>query len=823
MSRIPYASPQRACNGRRGPSEFDWLGPSGGAFVDPAMRALEKKLLRDLLALKGQVMAIAVVIAAGVMTLMITVTTLDALKLTQQRFYDDYHFADVFADLKRAPESAALALGTIPGVRQMETRVRAAVRVQVPGFSDPVRGVLLSLPDGRQPALNRLYLRAGHLPESGRADQVLVSDAFAEAHGLQPGDRIAAIIRGQRTDWQIVGIALSPEFVYQISPTDLMPDPERYGIFWMNRRALASAYGMDGAFNQVVFRLQRGAAEAEVIAAIDRQLERHGGLGAYGREHQPSHRFLEEELKQLRMQTWIMPVIFLSVSGFLLYVVMSRIIRNQREQVAVLKAFGYDNREIGLHYAGLTAVIVLLGCAVGIVLGMWVGQWLAALYLEYFRFPALSFRLQPSVVLLAVTVAALAALVGTLGAVRKAARLPPAEGMRPESPPRFRQSVLERMLPRHWLGPVARIVLRNLVRQPVKAALSALGIALSAGLLVMGAYQLHAVDHMLDTQYRLVNRMDVHLTFVEPVASQVQASLRGQPGVQAVELYRSVPVRLVVGHREYRTQVLGLEAQPELRQLLGAGRQPFALPADGLWLTDYLARDLGLEAGDWLWMEIQEGARRTVRVQLAGVVEEPLGVGAYMQRPALNRLLREGSVVSGAWLLVDHSREDELYARLTDWPGVAGIGLIGEAESNIREYLNETLLSFAVVFVLLAGSITFAVVYNNARILFTERARELATLQVLGYSRAQVARILLGEILIITLLALPLGAVTGTTFAWAINQAFSMDLFRIPFIITPSAYGFAALVIVLTSLLASLLVLRRLWQLDKIAVLKAVE
>jgi putative ABC transport system permease protein len=787
------------------------------------VRTLNRKLLRDLATLKGQVAAIALVIASGVMTLVIAVTTLDALSLTQKRFYEDFHFADVFADLKRAPESVAGRLHEIPGVNQVETRVKASVRLEVPGFDDPVRGLLLSIPEGREPLLNQLYLREGRLPEPGRAEEVVISDAFAEAHGLRAGDHIEAIIRGRLTTLRVSGTVLSPEHVYQISPMDLLPDYERYGILWMNRRVLASAYGMEGAFNNVTVSLQAGASEAEVIDHLDRILARYGGIGAHGREDQHSHRFLDEELKQLRAQAVILPTIFLLVSAFLLNVVMSRIIRNQRAQVAVLKAFGYGNLDIALHYGMLTGWIVLLGIALGIGFGAWAASGLAGIYTEYFRFPEMGFRLQGWVVLLAFAVAAGAAMLGTLRAVWGAVRLPPAEGMRPEPPARFRRGWLERSVLRNWLDQPARIILRNLGRHPLKSSLSVLGIALSLGLLVMGAYQLNAVDHMLDTQYRKVMRMDLHLTFSDPTPARVHSELRHQPGVLAVETYRSVPVRLLAGHREYRTAILGMNEQPYLRQLLDGRQLPQRLPPEGLLLTDYLAQDLGLRVGDEVRVEIQEGHRQTVTVPLAGLVDEPLGVGAYMQRSALNRLMREGPAVTGAWLMIDAAQERALFASLWDLPGVASIGMISEAERNIREYMGDTILTFALVFVLLATSIAFAVVYNNARIAFAERSRELATLQVLGYSRGEVSWILVGEILLLTLVALPFGWLIGTGFAWALNQAFNMDMFRVPLVITPGAYGFATAVVVAASLAAAVLVVRRLHRLDKVSVLKAVE
>ena len=786
------------------------------------MRALDRKLLRDLARMKGQVAAVALVIAAGVMTLMISVTSYDALAYTQQRFYAGTHFADVFADLKRAPEGVAERLRTIAGVSRVDTRVQAPVWLAVAGYDGPIRGILLSLPDGRQPLLNQLHLREGRLPEPGRADQAVVSDAFAEAHGLRPGDALTAIVDGRLIRLTIAGVALSAEFIYQAAPSDLLPDYRRYAIVWMNRRALARAYGMDGAFNSVLIALQGGADEPAVIDAVEHVLRPHGLVLAHGRHDQQSHRFLSEELNQLRVQAVILPTVFMLVSAFLLNVVMSRIIRTQREQVAVLKAFGYTDGEVALHYALLTGLIVLLGWAVGVALGVSAAQWLLGVYAEYFRFPAIELRLQVWPALLALVVAVAAGMLGTGRAVWRAVTRPPAEAMRPEPPARFNKGWVDAALGR-WLDSPTRIIVRNLARQRFKSVLSVSGIAMSAGLLMMGAYQLDAVDHMLDTQYRLVQRMDVHLAFSQVRPQRAVGELRHQPGVLAVEAYRSVPVRIIAGHRRYQTALLGMEREPQLRQLLDSRGQPQRLPDEGLVVTRYLADDLGLTVGAPVEIEVLEGARRIVTVPLVGVVDEPIGVGAYMARPALNRILREGPAVSGAWLLIEREREAELFASLGALPAVASIGMIADAEQGIRDYMDDTLLAYAMVFLLLAGSIAFAVVYNNARITFAERARELATLEVLGYTRAEVSWVLLGEIAVLTLLAIPLGWAIGWGFCWALNLAFNIDLFRLPLVVTPRAHALAATGIVLASVLAGLLMLRRLGSLDKVSVLKAVE
>lgn len=787
------------------------------------MSTLDTKLLRDLARLKGQAAAIAVVIAAGVMVLILSVTLFDALRQAQTRFYDEQQFAHVFAALERAPEGLAMRLSEIPGVDRVETRVAAPVRLQVEGFGEPVRGLLLSIPDGRQPGLNRLHLRSGTLPTLNRADEVVVSEPFAEAHGLRVGDRLTAIIHGRLQDLTIRGIALSPEFIYQVGPADLMPDYRRYAVLWMNRRALGHAMDMDGAFNSLLVSVQAGADVDVLITALDQRLARFGGTGATGREDQVSHRFLSDELDQLRVMAILLPAIFLAVAAFLLDLLMARIIQTQRQQIAILKAFGYANTTIAGHYARLTGVIVVLGTALGIGLGLWAADGMAGLYAEYYRFPTLRPRLDVGVLVLAVLVTSGAAALGTLRAVASATRLPPAQAMRPPAPERFRPSWLERSALGRRLDQPTRIILRNLLRHRLKAFLSMLGIGLSGALLVLGSYQFNAVDQLLDVQYRLVMRMDLHLSFIEPTSEHALAELRALPGVDHVEGYRGVAVRLMRGTREHRTRIEGLEPEPRLRALLDAERRPIRVPPAGLLMTRYLADSLGVGPGDRVEVEILEGERRRLEVTMAAVVDEPIGVSAYMERRALNRLMGEGPALSGAWLTIDAAAREALFERLWELPRLSGIGVIADAERQFRDYIADTVLVMMGILLLMAGSITFAVVYNAARIAFAERERELATLRVLGFSRATVSWILIGEIALVTLLAIPLGWLIGTAFAWLLSTALSMDLFRIPFVITPRTYAFAALGILLAALLSGLAIARRLHRLDMLSALKTIE
>jgi len=788
----------------------------------PGLPTLDRKVLRELWEMRGQALAIAMVIAGGVATLVMSLSTLDSLQTTRSTFYRDYRFAEVFAQVKRAPDRVAGHIRAIPGVQRVQTRVVADVNLDIEGFADPATGRLVSL--GREEArLNDLYLREGRAVDPLREDEVVVSESFAEVHGFVPGDRLAAIINGRRKELTIVGIALSPEYIYAVRPGAVFPDFEAFGILWMAEEPLTNAYDMDGAFNDVSLTVTPGADVDEVIARLDDILDRYGGLGAYARGDQVSHRFLNEEFRQLEQMATIFPTIFLAVAAFLLNVVVGRLIRTQREEIATLKAFGYRNRDVAIHFSKLVTLIVLLGTVAGVAAGAWLGQGLAAMYMEFYRFPFLRYRISPRVVALGALVSLGASLAGTLYSVLQAARARPAQAMRPEPPARYRETMVERLGLKRLFSQPARMILRNLQRRPVKSLLSTVGIAMACAILMVGSFFSDALDYMIDVQYGLAQREDLAVVFIEPTSYRSRFDLASIPGVRHVEVFRSVPVRLRHAHRTYRTGIEGLRPAGDLRRLLDTELETFDVPDEGMILTDYLGQLLEVQPGDSLTVEVLEGNRAERRVTVAGLVKEYVGVGAYMRLESLNRLMEEGNSISGAWLAVDGARRHEVIAALEETPRVAGTVERTAAIDNFYETVGQQLLTFAFFNTLLAGSIAFGVVYNSARIALSERSRELASLRVLGFRRGEVSYILLGELGILTLVAIPLGFVIGRALCAYTIQGLQTDLFRVPLVVDPSTYSFAATVVASSAVISALIVRRRIDHLDLVGVLKTRE
>ena len=778
---------------------------------------LSRKVWRELWTMRGQVLAIAAVILSGVATMVMFLSTLDSLTESREAYYRQNRFAEVFVSLKRAPESVVARAREIPGVEKVESRVVALVNLDIAGFEEPVIGQAVSLPEHGQALLNAPYLRRGRLVEPGHDDEVVISEAFAKAQGFVPGDTLKATINGRRKTLRIVGIAMSPEYIYQIAPGAFFPDYKRYGILWLGRKALASAYDMDGAFNDLSLTVTRGTRVEEVIERVDNLLEPYGGRGAYARKDQLSHNFLSEEMRQLATSATLFPLIFIGVAAFLLNVVLSRLIATQRDQIAILKAFGYSNLAVALHFLQFVVSIVLLGLVLGVSLGIYWGHGLADLYMEFYRFPFLNYVLHPWVVVKAAGITLFAAVSGTLFSVRRAA------AMRPETPTVYRATVLERLGLQRWLSSPSRMLLRHIERRPFKSLLSVIGIALACGIMMVGSFQESAVSFMVDVQFQLSQRDDLSVSFTEPTGIQAQYELQRLPGVERVEAYRTVPVRFHHEQRSFRTLLRGIEPDGQLIRVLDTDLNPIHLPADGVVLTDYLGKLLGVGVGDRLHVEVLEGARPELEVTVVGLTQQYLGVFGFMQRRALNRLMGEGEALSGAYIAVQRQARDSVYQALKQRPRVAGTVLREVSIQSFYDTLADTVLFFSFIANLMGATIAFGVVYNTARIALSERGRELASLRVLGFTRGEIGYILLGELGLLTLAAIPLGFLVGYGLCGFLATQLESELYRVPLVVHLDTYAGAASVVLASAILSGWMIWRRLARLDMVAVLKTRE
>ena len=784
---------------------------------------LDRKLLRDLWRMKTQALAISLVVAVGVMLLVMMSGLVNSLDETRRAYYERYRLADVFAPVVRAPDRVLTRLADIEGVSAAEGRITGSALIDMPGSDLPVQARAVSLPDFGQPRLNAVYLSAGRWIDRRRSHEILLLKSFADAHGLEAGDTLSATMHGARRSFEIVGIAQSPEFLYTTAPGELVPDDSRFGVIWMSRTAMEAAYDLDGAFNEALLDIGREEDLPSVLAAADRILDDYGAVGAYGLADQFSNRFVAEEIAGLRASSAGVPPIFLAVAAFLLNIVISRLLQAERQQIGLIKAFGYTNSEVTAHYFKLILTIAAGGAVLGCLLGLAAGAALIGVYVQYYKFPFLVFEIDPASFIIAVSASVAAAAFGGLFALRRIFALTPAVAMRPPTPPDYSGTGRFGGLLKRVLDQPTRMVLRRFVRHPGRslgaiAGVSA-GMALSAGMMTV----LAGFDEAVETTFSVIDRSDMSVSFIEPLPDRTLHALAQLDGVIEVEASRTIPVILRNGVHSYRGGVSGITSSARLQRAVDANGQALTLRGDGIILTPALADILQLQTGDRLRADIRQGRRPQLDLVVTGIAESLLGAPSYMELSALNRALGEPNRVSGAYLRIDPLRRDAIYAALDAMPAVAGISVKQDAREAFQRMMDNGAGAMRFVMAAIAALITFGIVYNTARIAYAESAHDLASLRVIGFSKGEAAFVLLGELGLIVLLALPAGAVLGYGLSHAIAAGFSTDLYQVPAIFSPDSLGVAGLAVLAAAIFSGWMVKRESDRADLVSALKSRE
>ncbi len=738
-------------------------------------------------------------------------------------YYDDYRFADVFVRLERAPEHAAQSLRELDGVIAVQTRVVEDVMVPMEGEVEPLVGRIVSLPEPGDPELNGLHLSQGRLPTSAERDAVVVLEQFAQAHELSLGDHVPVVLSGNKRELRVVGIGMSPEYVLAKAADSGPVDKRRFVVLWMPRSTLSAAARMEGAFNDASLRVQPGASLEHVLHEVDRRLRDYGAFPAVGRERQASHQALATELGHLGALAISIPLAFLGVAAFLVNVVISRLVFLERTEIAVLKAIGYQNWRVALHYLGLVSLVVVLGGALGLVTGKWAGSWMTGVYMQTFQFPVGGNQMPLRSVLLALSIALGAALLGALGAALRVARLPPAEAMRPPTPLHYRHSFLSSQRVERSLGTASLMIAREITRRPLRFFMSITGIAMGIAIFILGRFTWDSFDYLLSEVFPRQNRGDVIVSFTEPRPERAVREIAGLPGVLMAEGYRTIPVRFRHGQREKDGVVNALPHPAHLRQILHHDRELVTLPEQGLVMTDRLAEMLDVRVGETLRVELHEGDWSERELLVAALVDESFGVQAYGRARWLHQILRQQPQVNAVSVRLDASRADEVHTRFKDMPFVFSTTRFTQMVENFERQTGDMMGVITLLLAISAAAISTGVVYNNARVSLSLRGRELASLRVLGFSRAEVSAILLGELALQVMLGIPLGMLLGRWWAALQASSFDQETLRFPVYVASSTYGWASLTALLAGVISALLVRRRLDHLDLIQVLKARE
>jgi putative ABC transport system permease protein len=790
------------------------------------MRALNRKLLRELWRNAGSLALVILIIGIGVACFIGLGTAIRVLSSSQAEYYREYRFADFWVELKKAPLTAVQQLARLPGVDRVEGRIVFDVILDVPGEAQPLTGRLISVPPQRlDQVLNGLCLVRGSTFSDDRDEEVILSESFAREHGLGPGDRIGLIVNRKQESFIIAGTAISPEYVYMIrGEGDFLPDPRHFGILYVKEDFARDVLDFQDACNQIVGRFVPGAAEEFVLRRIERELDPYGVYAATPRERQASHRVLTDEIVQQKNASTLIPAIFLAVAALVLNVLMSRLAERQRTVIGTLKALGYYNRTVLWHFVSFGLAVGLVGGVIGDLLGIWVAHGMVRLYAAIFQFPQFDFRIHADLLAAGLLISVAFSAAGTLRGVWNVLRLHPAEAMR-ERPPEHGGAIFLERWPWLWrrLGFRTHMALRGLLRHPVRTLTGMLSTGLATGIMFLSLTLLGSIWFLIDYQLEYVLTSDVDIAMRDPQSVAALLEARQLPGVDYAEPLLGVTADLRNGRYSRRLGVLGLSPGHRLTTPMQRDRTPVEIPADGIVMTAKLAEILELRVGDRFELTPVRGRRETVHARLAGVVDSYLGLDCYADQAYLSRIVGEPLAVSSVQMRVDPARQAELYRAIKQLPNAQGLSVRANNKAIVEETLIDVIARVHSVLIFFAGVIAFGSILNSAMVELGDRIREVSTLRVLGYTPGEVAAIFYRQTAVVFCCGLLLGFPIGYALVQLVVANMPTELVRLPITIRPATFAIGIALPATFVLAAQAVIYRRLRRLDWLEGIKVKE
>lgn len=765
------------------------------------MRALHRKLIRDLRGSAGTLLSVVAIIAIGTGSFIGLGSAQRILESSQAAYYRTYRFADFWIDVKKAPLTEVERIAAMPEIAAIDARVIFDVILDLDGEPKPITGRLISTPArGFDRTLNGICLIRGSGFSDDRNEEAIISEAFAAAHHLEVGDRIHVILNRKRESFVIVGTAISPEYVYMVrGPGDLIPDPHRFGILYVKDDYARDVLDFKDACNQIVGQVVPGTHDQidVILDRIDRALHPFGVLELTPRRRQASHRFLSDEIKGLAVSATIMPAVFLGVAALVLNILMIRLAQRQRTVIGTLKAIGYTDRAVMVHFLSFGVAVGLIGGLAGAALGIGLTHLMLDAYREFFQFPTFLYRSYPDLMLFGLMISVAFSLVGTIRGVREVLRLQPAEAMRQRPPDRGGSIFLERF-PRIWrlFGFRTHMALRSLFRNRTRTVTAIVATALATSIIFMSIASYDSFLYLVQYQFDMVAHSDVDIGMRDEASMRALYEARSLPGVDYAEPLLGVRCDLRHGRNARRMVITGLSESHRLTTPMDADQKPIRIPDDGLVLSRKLAELLDVRVGDKLEMTPVRGRRETRHVRVASIVETFLGMDCYADIRYLSRVVGESLAINAVQLAVSPAKVGELLRDIKTIPNAQGLGVRADAKASIEQTLVDTSLFSIGIMVIFAGVIAFGSTLNNALIEIGDRLREISTLRVIGYHPGQIAGILFRQSLATFVVGLLLAFPLGYYMVRLIATAYDSELYRMPVIIRP-------VVVVYTVVLAS--------------------
>jgi len=787
------------------------------------MNILLRKLLRDFWQSKGQFISVLVLIIIGVMCYSGINATYRNLTRSSDKFYTDYRFADLWVTFYKAPENAEDEVKSLPYVKMAAGRVTHDAKMDISGENAVVR--LISMPDSKTDTVNDIDIKSGSYFTDAGNNQCLVEQEFFAANGLKIGDYIYPVINGAKVKLRVTGSVKSPEFVYTVRDSgEFIPDNKRFGIVYLKKSYEQAILGYEGSINDLSVILNEGADIETAKDGIRDLLDDYTVTGVIERKDQTSNRMLNEEIKGLRSAGGFFPILFFVVAAAIIYITMSRMVENQRTQIGVLKAFGFSNTFVLMHYLSYSVILAVTGSLIGSVFGMFLGKGFTELENMYFKLPLADMKIYPDLVLPASLLTLLFCLLAGYNSCRKVFRIMPSEAMRSKAPVKGRKILLERIrilwknLRYNW-----KMILRNVFRYKRRTLLSSIGVIFAVAITFVSLSMYSSVNYMIDQQYTNIQNYDIKVSFSRLLNMEEIGVIRNLQYVEKLEPVVEAGVEIRNGWRKKDIAFTALVSEPVIFKVVDRYGRPVAPPDNGILIPERLSKELGLKPGDTADIRPYLPGKNEKEVQIKGLIVQYLGNSAYGSMESVGRIFGEGRFANSAVILLDGSEhEKQVIDRLKEMPVVSSVQSKSDSKENLLKNMDYMVSSLGIM-ILLAAILSIAVIYNIATINIFERQRELATMKVLGFKDNEIRNLIFYENYLLT----AFGIIPGLPLGWLIGSymmaVYNTDAYTFPFIAGAEVYLMTAVLIMSFTLLANLVLRKKMKVINMVEVLKSNE
>ncbi len=787
------------------------------------MQALFKKLLRNISQGKGQFWAVVAVVTVGIMIYVSMSSTYYNLKKSQEDFYQASNFADYYFSIVKAPERIIKDVEALAGVKRATGRISLDLPI-LKEDNKRATARIITFPLPMDNELNHILLSEGRMftGKAGSNIEINTNPGFVDANNINWGDNVTVIYEGKPVDLSIVGTANSPEFIYPIKDiADLLPDHENFGIFMLPQYEAGPVFNYAGQINQVLVEFTPNTDHAKAAEEIKELLKPYGFLASYPRDDQLSHAMLQTELDSIKSLTTFLPFIFLSIAAAIQFVILRRMVRNQRAQIGVIKALGYSNGQIILHYSTYALLVGLIGAILGAITGWLFSGILTDFYLLYFNLPHSPGGFNSKAIIYGFIISIVVGLAAGWSAARQVSKIQPAESMRPVPPKTGSKSIVE-----NWsalwirLGSDWKISLRNISRNRGRFMLTTVGIALAVALLVISYFMNDAVDYMMQSIFH-DQKYDLMIRVATPVKEGELSSIAAIDGVLKVEPFLELPVRMTYKGKSEDDVLTAYNPAMSLKKIADEKGRELNIPAQGVLLSNSQAQKLGVRVGEDVEIEtlLPQGPTHRSFIRVAGISHQMIGSATYVDLEVANRLLEAQNLISGAMLKSEAGKASLVEERLGEMLNIASISSREKEIANFEANLGAMIYTVGIM-VLFAMILGLAIVYNASLMTFVERERELASLKVIGYSNKELAGILGKENLLQSILGIALGLPLGKIMATGFISSIETDLYSFPVIIYPLTYVFSTLTAIVFIIIAHRLAIRGVNRINLVETLK---